>query len=292
MSFMRLESLVKMLGKTTVEVAIMASPMERPGTDPRSERPKSKPEGLTLTATIQGWTPELVCNLVPNPPLLPGSFAGALNLAITKRGRSQLEAILGEGSLSFTTVRTPDDLDMPLDIVLRMEAAASWSTIETIEEHAIGYLAELFDGRARISLKQCRDGHTTNALLCVGNLAKEKPIFGTRKPLDLLIGADESLSSTKLSFNTSSETFTSILNAGPARMKSTPGGRRELAMLFLESEIETALAKQGQDETFEIEDFTPGPEKRMRIALRGDDANETSQRLAKELCERWPEIFA
>ena len=292
MSFMSLESVVRMMGKTTVVVALMASPLDRQEPNVSSEKPKSDAEGLTLTATFQGWTPELVGKLAPNPPLLLGSFVGALNLAITKRARAQLETFLGEGALAFATAQRLDELDKPMDLVLGMNAQADWTTIDAIEEHAIGYLADLFEGRATITLKECRDGETSEVVLSVGDLAREKPIFGTRKSVSLLIGSDDSLSSTKLGFNTSSETFTTILSAGPARMKSTPGGRRELAMLFLESEIETAIARRGQDEVFEIEDFTLGPEKVMRIVLRGPDANETSKRLANELCERWPEIFA
>jgi len=289
---MSFEVLVRKLGKMTVTVALVATPVDRSGTVPDPTQSGIRSEGLTITATYQGWTPEMVHKLAPYISRNPRASAGDLMLAMIIEARSKLSGHLEGAALTATTGQKLVKADEPVDMILRLEATVSWQTIESMERHVIDYLAYLFDGRAQLKLQENRDQQSSDIVLSVGDMALENPIFDTRNPVDLLICDDGRSNVELLRFNTTAPELLSILSAGPAVLRSTPGGRRELAMLFLEGAIEAALELHDTPDDFDIEDFTPSPQKRMLVKLRGLPTSEIVRFVVDELCERWPNIFA
>lgn len=256
-----------------------------------SPRP-DREEFLRLTAKLEHWNEQLITRLVPNPPQLVGSLIGALTNAITQAFWDRFAGALATEDVSiiatsgYSTVGSPEP-----GPELLIEARVKWSQIENLEAEATAYLAELFDGRAALTLREHRRGKESSVKLSSGDLAAEPPIFGRRSPIYIQISLDDD-SPSKLSFLPDSSAMRPILEAGSAEMRATPGGRKDLALLFLQGAIEEALVRHGNTEAdCLLDDFTSAKTKTIEITLPKSSSKGSATQVARALREKWPGIF-
>lgn len=162
--------------------------------------------------------------------------------------------------------------------------------LEEFEAWFVECFAEGFEGHATLDVCDSEVGGGKQPIvLSTGQLFSEAPIFGKGRRLPLEVSSNQS--TVKLSFHSSSQELTQVLQAAPASLRATPGGRRELALLFIESEIEHALHEQGaQGSPFVIEDRGGIANKGLAVIFQSVKEG-FADGVASSLNRRWPTIF-
>jgi hypothetical protein len=176
---------------------------------------------------------------------------------------------------------------------IRLEAQATWDAIDAFESPCIDKLARMFDGHASITIESVRGFHSESLALSTGNIATEAPTFGSNEPIPMAISLPSEGVGAMVHFHPGSASLLEVLTAGPAELRSTPGGRRDLAMLFLENEIEESLAavdKPGL--AYEIVDSTNTADRSLTVVIHDDEDALAATALASMLKDRWPDIFS
>ena len=176
---------------------------------------------------------------------------------------------------------------------IRLEAQATWDAIDAFESPCIDKLARMFDGHASITIESIRGSRSESLALSTGNIATEAPTFGSNEPIPMAISAPPGSPDAKVHFHPGSASLLEVLTAGPAELRSTPGGRRDLAMLFLENEIEESLAaidKPGL--AYEIVDSTNTADRSLTVVIHDESDTLAAKALASTLKGRWPDIFS
>lgn len=285
---MGLENVVTHLGRIRVYVKFIAA-------DPTPDLPQNvESEMLRLTACLDQWSEELVHCLVSHDLEAEKSPRGMIIVAVVAAFQKHFGDFLSPSQTKWSLdddVELDDDYERsPMHICF--EVRSDWEQIEHLEEHAIAYLAELFDGQAVLTLEETRYKQTTTLELSRGSSEAEMPIFGLHSPILLKIAMDNDASA-ELSFHPDAPAMRSILEAGPAAMRATPGGRRDLALLFLQGAIEEALLSCGNTETnCSLDDFTSANSNAIEITMPKSSHQGSVKLVKKALLKKWPGIFA
>jgi len=177
---------------------------------------------------------------------------------------------------------------------VRMESTCSKAGLEEFESSMISFLSDLFDGHAAIELETFCDGQVSTLQLSTGDMATEAPPFGSKAPIPFEIRVEGCDEVAVVHLNGASATLVEIMMAGPADLRATPGGRKDLAFLFLESEIESALSALGEpDLAYTFQDFTNLQVKLVAVECDAPShQNIPPREIAFLLTRKWPEIFS
>lgn len=252
-----------------------------------------------ISARLTGWTDRIVAGLLPNPG--SGNESATMDLlvgAAKDRLLAFMNQMLAGGVLSeigycqFSS-RGIDASGCDTGKI-KIESSATWRGIESFEREAIQELARLFDAGAAMEIETSHGNDVESLSLSTGDLLTDAPTFGTSSPIPMTLGVFGRANAISIAFNAEAEALKKVMSAGPAAFRSTPGGRRDLTLLFLENEIEAALASIGTpDAYYEIMDATDTDHKSIAVMFDPDDQPAIALAdIASALCQRWPEIIS
>ena len=255
-------------------------------------------EYLYISAKLTHWSDSIVQGLLANKG---ATAASATMEALEQASLSMLFDFMGnmhsQGILRSIGPHqwgaTQSGPQGTLIAKIRLEAQATWDAIEAFESPCIDRLARMFDGQASITIESVRGFHSESLALSTGNIATEAPTFGSNEPIPMAISAPSGSPAAKVHFHPGSASLLEVLTAGPAELRSTPGGRRDLAMLFLENEIEESLAaidKPGL--AYEIVDSTNTADRSLTVVIHDESDTLAAKALVSMLKGRWPDIFS
>lgn len=251
-----------------------------------------------ISAHLTGWTDRIVNGLLPNSRGMESAAMEVLVDAAKVRLLAFINQMLASGVLSavgYCQVSSRGfDASGCLVGKIRIEATTDWHGIESFERAAIQELATLFDANAALDLETSQNNVFETVALCTGDLRTDAPTFGTTSPIPMSFGLRGKAFAINFAFNPDADMLKDIMTAGPPEMRSTPGGRRELTLLFLENEIEAALASIGKsDVAYEIVDATNTVPKAIAVMFDFDDEFEPAlAEMASALMDRWPDIIS
>ena len=252
-----------------------------------------------IVATVTHWSDELIAHL--------DSTSGQQSEV---PGIEELTDYVSRALKSFTTGLVSSGALNSLDMLLvnteaahrslghvacvRMESTCSKAGLEEFESSMISFLSALFDGHAAIELETFCDGQVSTLQLSTGDMATEAPAFGSKAPIPFEIRVEGCDEVAVVHLNGASATLVEIMKAGPADLRATPGGRKDLAFLFLESEIESALSALGEpDLAYTLQDFTNLQVKLVAVECDAPShQNIPPREIAFLLTQKWPEIFS
>ena len=279
--------------QTPLIVTIMAS-----STDLLADGSTSR-DYCCVTATVERWLPRLVERMLGQKNSDDESFTTEQianrvmpELLEFMRSLAHSRVISQDPSTSINT----EAYDIKLGSVakLKSEAAANTDGLLAFEAAVISFFANHFDGYAAIDLEVQHDGRLDLVKLCTGDASTDQPPFGRAKSVPMRIETANQDAQATIQFIGDSPMLREIMSAGPAELRSTPAGRKDLAFLFLENEIEIALGSPENSEVaYEIIDATMTRNPTISIVLAQASTPATSPSyLAAELTRRWPEIFS
>ena len=262
-------------------------------------QPDLRSDYTSLTATVVDWRPELLDHLSKQPAFAGKEFGDDSILTwVTGQINSISLALMGEGLACGNPSITSDPVATHLGVgaVAKVKAryACSAEQLQDIQSRLIDALADLFDGYARLELEVCEDDAISSICLSTGRIETEPCPLSSLGPLDLHVGLKNGVDSAHLSFDICASILNEILTCAPARLRATPGGRRDLALLFLETEIEAALECSGQpDKAFSMVDRSGLDHKSISIEINAATSqNDLPSSVAETLIGRWPSIFS
>lgn len=251
-----------------------------------------------ISAHLNDWTDRIANGLLPNSGGMESAAMELLIDATKVRLLAFMNQMLASGVLSevgYCQVSFRGiDASGSNTGKIRIEATADWHGIESFERAAIQELATLFDANAALGLETSQNNVFETVTLCTGDLRTDAPTFGTTLPIPMSFGLSGKANAINFAFNPDADVLKYIMTAGPPEMRSTPGGRRDLTLLFLENEIEAALASIGKsDVAYEIVDATNTDPKAIAVMFDFDDESEPALAdMASALMDRWPDIIS
>jgi hypothetical protein len=251
-----------------------------------------------ISAHLTGWTDRIVNGLLPNSGGMESAAMDFVVDAAKVRLLAFMNQMLASGVLSEVghcqvSSRGFDESGCLVGKI-KIEATTDWHGIASFERAAIHELATLFDGNAALDLETSQNNVFETVTLCTGDLRTDAPTFGTTSPIPMSFGIRGKSSEINLAFNPDADVLKDIMTAGPPEMRSTPGGRRDLTLLFLENEIEAALASIGKsDVAYEIVDATNTDHKTISIMFDTEGKSVLNvAEIATALSHRWPDIIS
>ena len=177
---------------------------------------------------------------------------------------------------------------------ISIESTCSRAGLDAFERAVVSHVSEFFDGHADLVLETYCDGKFESVHLSTGDMATEAPPLGDTTSIPLEIRVEGHAHGSAIQLDSAAPALKDIMSAGPSGLRATPGGRKQLAFLFLENEIEAALATLGESElAYVISDHTTTPTKAIKITCDHPAGNDFApENVALILTTRWPEIFA
>ena len=284
---MDLENVVTHLGRIRVDVKFIAA-------DPTPDHPPNdESEMLRLTACLDQWSEELVHRLLTLDSEAEKSPRGRIIVTVVAAFQKHFGDILSPSQIKWSL---DDDVELDDDyerspIHICFEVRSDWEQIEELEEHAVAYLAELFNGQAVLTLEETRDMETTALELSRGSWEAEMPIFGRKENVEMEI-LDSMGRSARLLLDASSSAFFKILRAAPVAMSATPGGRRTLALLFIEGVLEESIDRNADGESeWSLSDWTNTGSNLIQAHGTTYSTEISAGDVARYIQGKWPDIF-
>ena len=252
-----------------------------------------------VTATVADWNDDLMAHIFRDQARLPEDIDfEELAQFVANALRSFINNLATLGTIEQMDYSSKN-MDAPtpfLDHVAKIsiESTCSRADLDAFERAVVSHVSEFFDGHADLVLETCYDGVFDSVQLSTGDMATEAPPLGDATSIPLEIRVEGHDHGSAIQLDSASPVLMEIMSAGPSVMRATPGGRKQLAFLFLENEIESALATLGASElAYVISDHTATTTKAIKITCdqpAGDGL--APDNVALILTARWPEIFA
>lgn len=169
---------------------------------------------------------------------------------------------------------------------MRLTASVDSAGLPDLERAAVAALAEVFDGRAELVLSAPGDPQRRRLVLTTGGFMRERPVFGRKGKVRFVLSSPHG-QDLELALLQDSGAVNRAIRTGSPVDRATPGGRRSLAISFIESCVREACGDAATN--CAIWDYTDTQQPLLFAEL---PEQALAERLAQELPLRWPDAFA